>query len=472
MVWNKRIIARLGAVLLGIAAGGVGASDPAPLATIQQAYQEIAPALCLVSFSSEITNPASGQTSRRETQALGVMVSPDGLVLTHGHMKIANVTPFNIRVKAGQGSEMKEYPAVLLQKPHDINVCLLRLQDVGGARFPYVRFTRNIRLELGEPVLVFGLLGETLGYTASFCSRQVGAVLSKPRTTYCLDERLLPVGFVGGPVVNRAGAVVGVTGYDLSADEGGEVYLRSGYPLVFQADLFAKYVDSPPVEAKAGRGGAEPWLGVFTQPLTDDLAEYWGLEPTGGVVVSTIVPGSPGASAGLQRGDVVVEFNGAPVRIKEDREVLGFTKMVLDSPLGAPVPMKVLRRGQPLELSVVMTERPRTAREADEFEDAVFGLTVREITTDVRLLENLSDQVQGVIVRRVKSGGRAHLAGIPGGAIIMNFGGRPIASLDEYKAASAAVAAEKPKEVAVFCRVGPQTGFFRMEPVWDSGAGQ
>jgi serine protease Do len=313
-----------------------------------------------------------------------------------------------------------------------------------------------------------GLLGDTLDFSHSVILRRVGAIIEKPRTTYCIDDRLL-FGYVGGPVIDAAGEVVGVVGFDLSSSEGGEMYVRSGHPLVYQAGLFENEIKNPPTESGAKVAKDEAFLGVFSQPLSDDLAEYWKLPKNGGVVVGTVIPPSPAADAGLQLGDVIVRFNGVPVTAKLDREILGFTKLVRDAGIGKTVPVAVLREGKPLDLTVTLTARPKSARDAGEFEDKTFGLTVREITTDVRILLNLTEDVKGVIVRRVKSGSSANLAGIVPGTIILNFGDHPVASLEDFKNAVAGAAETKPAEVPVFCRVGSRTVFFRMQPRWDNG---
>jgi S1-C subfamily serine protease len=113
-----------------------------------------------------------------------------------------------------------------------------------------------------------------------------------------------------------------------------------------------------------------------------------------------------------------------------------------------------------------LAARPKERRDAEEFEDVVFGMTVQEITTDVRISRNLSPQVQGVIVKSVTSGGVAQIGRVRPGVIIMAIGEQPTQNIAEYKAASEAVAAQKPSEVSLFATVGAATGFFRIEPRW------
>ena len=345
--------------------------------------------------------------TERNSRVPGLLVSADGLVMVRGHVKFQNAEPFNFKVRIGQGEDEREYDAVLLQKPDRVNVCFLRIEQKDAPRFPYVAFAKDVSLRVGEPVLLVGVLGQALDYTPNVSVRRVSAVLDKPRPTYCLDDAV-PFGGVGGPVIDGQGRIVGVVGFDLSPAEGGDLYVRHGHPLIYPTDLFAEYIANPPTETGEVDGEDDAWLGVFTQPLSDDLAAYWGLEQDGGIVVSTLVEGGPGTDAGLRRGDVIVRFNDMPVNAKLDREVLGFTKMVRDAGAGARVPIRLLRDGKPMELSVTLAKRPTTAHDAGEFEDSVVGLTVRELTTDVRILLNLPEDVRGVIVppRQVGKPGR------------------------------------------------------------------
>jgi len=445
------------------APGGDGFTQEA----IAAAYEKVAPAVCLVAYTSEITNPTSGEATKRNNSSLGLLVSPRGLVMAPGHLQKENAEPFNIKVTVGQGDDETKHAALLLKKPDDVNVCFLQIESEEPLALPYVRFRRGASLALGQPLLLFGILSETLDFARGTFTCRVGTILPKPRRTYAID-RSIRYGFVGGPVANTRGELVGVIGFDLTRAEGGDLYVRSGHPLVYQTGLFQQYIEDPPSESVARNAEDDGWLGVFTQPLKDDYAEYWGLPKDGGVIVSSLVPGTPAEQAGIQRGDVIVNFDGTPIRAKQDREVVGFTKLVRETGVGKTVTVKLLRNGEPMEIETTLSSRPKSARDAGEFVDEVFGLTVREITQDVRIMLNLAEDVNGVIVRRVRSGSVAALAGMRPGIIVMNLGNYPIASLDEFQEAVQSIANAKPDEVTAFCRAGTATGFFRLQPRWEA----
>ena len=441
------------------------AGDGFETAQLKKAYDQLTPAMGILNYSSEVTNAATGESSKRDSSALALVVTPQGLIMTHGHMKVENSQPFNISVTIGQGNDEKDYDAELLGKPIDINIAFLQLKSDTPLNLPTIKFSDSASLGLAEPVAVLGLLGDTLDFNRAIHVGRIASVLDKPRTTYCLDEAVR-FGFVNGPVIDTQGRVVGVVGFDLSTAEGGELYVRSGHPLVYQSELFAKYIQTPPDGSAAPAGAGDAWLGVFTQPLTDDYAAYWKLDPKGGLIVSTVVPGSPAHTAGLQEGDVIVSFNETPIRAKQDRDVMGFTQLVRETGAGKTAPVRVMRKGEAVDLSVTLGERPRSSEDAEEYVDDVFGLTVRELTRDVRIRLNLSEDVQGVIVRTVKSGSAAQVGKMQPGVIVMAIGEQPVRNLEEFKAAVAKTQELKPAEVAVFARVGSETGFFRLVPVW------
>lgn len=438
-------------------------ADGIPKEIYQKIDSDFIPALCKITYAVEITNNNTGETSRRASYALGILVSEDGLVLAHGHILLENRKPMSIKVTVGSGEDEEEYSATYLEKPDDINVAFLQIETEEDIKFPYLEFDTKSTLALGDPFLNIGLLNANFDYAKTIQLHRVGAVLTDPRLTYTVDDSI-GFGFMGGPVFSENGTPIGVIGFDLSRNEGGEIYTRSGYPIVYQASLFQKYIDTPPGE----EDDDDAYLGVYTQPLTEDYAEYWKLPDEGGIIVSTVISGSPAYKAGFKSGDIITHFNEETVTARKDQDVVSFTKMVRESPVNEPLPIKFYREGKPMELKLTLTNRPIAGKDADEFEDKIFGITVRELTTDVRIRLNLGDQAQGVIVQAIKSGSPASLARLRRNYVIQAIGEIPVRNLDEFQKAIAQIANAKPTEIPVFCRIGANTAFFRMKPRWDN----
>lgn len=434
--------------------------------TIREVYDEFKEALVVVEYSIEYYDPRRQQEVKRDLHCLGVVVDRSGLVMVRGHVSLANVKPFNVRVRMDSGTR---YDATVLQKDRRINVAFLKLtpsaedEDNGGLDLPFVPFAESPSLNVGDEIMVLGILPEVLDYEKTFHVGRVASVIETPRRVYTTDFAV-PYGMVGGPVINASGEVVGVIGYDLSSREGGDIYVRAGYPLLYTADLFQHLIDNPPTEEEDLE---EAWLGVFIQPLTDDLAEYWELEKTGGVVASTIIKDSPAERAGVKRGDVIKVFDGKPVTFKEDGEMRGFTRLVRESGIGKNVPVTVMRDGQEVQLSVLLEETPKTTAEAEKHEDKEFGLTVREITADFIIVSDLDPDVKGVVVDRVQGAGWASLGGLVPGDIVKEIDGKQVTALDDFKEILADIKDRKPKQIAVFIERGRRTGFMRIEPDWE-----
>ena len=469
---GKWEIARVAAVAVtmllvcnGVAAVTAGGSAFSPERT-RELFEKFKPALVVVNYSIEYYDPGRQQDVKRDLYCLGVVVERSGLVMVRGHVSVANVKPFNVRVRFDSGVR---YEGTVLEKDKRINVAFVKLVpptgsgSEGGLDLPFVSFATEASLNVGDEVMVLGLLPEMLDFEKTFQVRQIASVIETPRRVYVTDLPV-PYGMAGGPVINADGEAVGVIGYDLDPREGGEIYVRSGYPLIYTADLFQHLIDNPPIERKDQQ---EAWIGVFTQPLTDDLAEYWGLDKTGGVVVSTVIADSPAERAGIVRGDVVRVFDGQPVTAKEETDVRDFTRMVRESGAGRTVPVTVFRDGKPVQLSVLLEEAPKTAAEAEKYGDEEFGFTVREITEDFIIVGDLDPGIKGLVVDRVEAAGWASLAGLLPGDILREFGGKPVGSIDELKSLLDEIKTNKPKEVVVFVERRGRTGFLRIEPDWE-----
>jgi serine protease Do len=158
-----------------------------------------------------------------------------------------------------------------------------------------------------------------------------------------LSDVAINPGCNGGPLLDTAGRVVGinlVSGRDRSGGLGLAVSIHDALPII--------------AALERGRRPAKPWLGLGVQHVDADLARAFGLERARGALVSRLVDGGPAARAGLQLGDVVVGFAGRAVADPQ-----GLIAIVQQAPLGRPLPIRVLRDGQPRQLRIRPQPRPR-----------------------------------------------------------------------------------------------------------------
>jgi len=116
----------LGLLAILFAAPRVASAEAFPAPVIRQAYNQWARALCLVTFSQELTDPRSGESRRREGTALGLLVRSDGLVITHGHLQTDTSRITDARIRLESDGKTDELPAVVLGKPDDLNLLFLQ----------------------------------------------------------------------------------------------------------------------------------------------------------------------------------------------------------------------------------------------------------------------------------------------------------------------------------------------------------
>jgi len=431
-------------------------------ATISRVYSELSPALVVVQYAVEVYDRNSQRTRKQSGHCLGVLVRPSGLVLAPGHVNMPDAEPIDVRVRL---LSQREYDAHVLPKDKNLNVTLFQIDSSESLELPYADFAER-ELEVGEQVMVMGVLTPGTDFARTFELGWVSSVIESPRKVYATTVPVT-LGLMGGPVVNVRGEVVGVIGRDLSPSQGGQIYVRYDYPMVYPSKELVPLIETPPSKTQE-RVRNEAWLGVFIQPLSDELAEYWQIEPTGGIVISGVIPQSPAEDAGIVRGDIVKTVGGTPVTARRDAQVSEFTKLVREVGNDKTVRITLLRDRQPVDVDVELTALPKESDEAERYKDEDFGLTVREMTVDVILFGELEPTIQGVVVHSVVSAGWAALAGIRPDDIVLAVGDEKITGLDDFKRVLDELRESRPAEIVIFAQRRLRTAFFRIEPQWDS----
>lgn len=432
---------------------------PPPLPTGQVLFDRYASQLVVMRYTADLPQPGG---EARAAHQLGVFVDADGLVLVPGYAQSLSLKPRDFLFTVGD----ETYGGDLLRQDGQLNLSYVRItppEDDTAPAFDAVSFAEPVTLEVGEDVWVFGMLPEQAGFAKQLRRRRVAAVLEDPSTVYVLDGTPDPRD-AGGLVLTLDGRPAGVVGYELTTQQGGELYVRHGMPLIFPAALLAKHILEPRDTEAAPEQQA--WFGILVQPLRPDFKEYFGLEDETGCIVSNVVRGSPAERAGLERGDIVVAFNGENLDVPNDLAVLTFTRSVRDLPLDTPIPIQYLRDGELRDATVELSPVPKTAARADNIRQPAWGLLVRELTQDVVYLANLPPDMAGVVVDGVEPGGPAQAAGLQPGDIIRELNSTPVDSLGAYGEAIDQLASMRSEKIVLFIQRNQRTGFTTLEPDW------
>jgi serine protease Do len=224
----------------------------------------------------------------------------------------------------------------------------------------------------------------------------------------------------GGALVNIRGELIGINTAIFSTTGG---YQGIGFAI---PSNMAKVVMENLIEkGKVVRG----WLGVTIQRLTPELAEQFSLEDTKGVLVGDVSDGGPAETAGIQRGDVIVEYDG-----KKIDDVTTLRNVVAETPPGKEVPMKLVREGKKQNVNVIISEMPSDLEQlAGMFDNVLQGIHVKNITPSAR--ENLAipERIQGVIVTDIDADSTARGV-LEKNDIIIEINKRKITSTEDYRA--------------------------------------
>ena len=225
------------------------------------------------------------------------------------------------------------------------------------------------------------------------------------------------------------GEVVGVNTAILSPN-GGSI----GIGFSMASNVVTRVVDQLREFGETRRG----WLGVRIQDLTEDLAEGFGLESTDGALVNSVQDG-PSKEGGMLDGDIIVNFAGKPV--KDTRELV---RSVANSPVGETVRVIVLREGKSVTLKITLGRREeaeqavQTAAPAPEEEVApetksILGVTLSELTEEMRSQLNLDEKQEGLAILEVDETSEAYEKGLRAGDVITEAGQQKIASIADLE---------------------------------------
>jgi len=361
-----------------------------------------------------------GGDDRFDSQSLGsgFIVSKDGYVMTNNHV-IKDAKEIIVRL-----SDRRELVAELIGSDERSDLALLKID---AKDLPAVAIGKSAELKVGEWVLA---IGSPFGFDHSVTAGIVSAKgRNLPRENYVpfiqTDVAINP-GNSGGPLFNLDGEVVGINS-QIYSRTGGFMGLSFAIPI----DMAMNIADQLKASGHVVRG----WLGVLIQDVTRELAESFGMDKPKGALVAKVLPDSPAESSGFQLGDVIVEFNGHEVDTSSSLPPLvGITAV------GKNTPVRVIRNGKKIKLTVVIGELPAedklaAASSSGEMPqtptiDNKLNIIVSDLTKEQQ--EGMDLEGKGVVVAEIKRG-PASKAGVRKGDVIVMINNKEIENVSQFK---------------------------------------
>ena len=355
--------------------------------------------------------PSNGQGRTEERQSLGsgFVISEDGYVMTNAHV-VQDADEILVRL-----NDRRELRAEVVGSDPQTDVAVLKID---ANDLPTLNLGDSDELKVGEWVAA---IGSPFGFDHSVTAGSVSAInRTLPRDAYVpfiqTDVAINP-GNSGGPLFNLDGEVVGINS-QIFTRSGGFMGVSFAIPINVAMDVAEQLREGGRVD----RG----WLGVMIQPVSDDLAESFGMENAIGALIADLDPEGPAAQGGLQAGDVILEVNGEEVERSSS-----LPRLIGKGAPGTEVELTLMRDGEELTESVELGSWPDTEQQsaqAGSNNQARLGVMVAEIDDTMREQLNVPG---GVIVRQVESGSVAAEAGIRPGDVLVSIDHRSVSSSAE-----------------------------------------
>ena len=263
----------------------------------------------------------------------GVIVSDQGHVVTNLHV-VNNASAVQVQLADG-----RTLPAKFVGADDPSDIAILKIDAEGLQPLP---FGDSDKVNVGQMVFAVGNpLGLQETVTQGIISAKGRRALSEAANEFFQTDAAINPGSSGGPLMNLDGEIIAINN---SISPQGQ-----GIGFAIPANTVRRVFESIRDHGRFIR----PWFGAFMRSLTPRLAQQLGLPDASGVLVMLTYEGSPAQVGGVKSGDVIVEFNGKPIR-----DLIDLRNRVAETDIGQQVAMRVRRGGKEVPLQTVLAAEP------------------------------------------------------------------------------------------------------------------
>ncbi|MBK7024743.1 MAG: Do family serine endopeptidase [Sulfuritalea sp.] len=283
------------------------------------------------------------ESQRRSGLGSGVVVSPEGYILTNFHV-IDGAD--EIEVAHNDGSK---YKARVVGSDPESDLAVLRIP--ADHKLPVIAFGSSDSLRVGDVVLAIGNpfgVGQTVtsGIVSALGRSQLGINTFE---NFIQTDAAINPGNSGGALVDANGHLVGIN-TAIYSQSGGSMGIGFAIPVSLAKNVMEQIV-------KTG-GVTRGWVGIEVQEITPELAESFKLADTRGALIAGVMRGSPADKAGIKPGDVLTQVAGKPVK-----DAQAMLELIAALEPGKTARFELKREGRVVGLDILIGKRPRPPKE-------------------------------------------------------------------------------------------------------------
>ena len=377
--------------------------------------------------------PGTNRKRQREpiARAAGtgfIINSREGFILTNNHV-VEDAIKIEVFLYA---DDETPYLAKVIGKDSLTDSALIQLIDKPSTTLPEAKFGDSSQMQPGDWVMAIGnpfSLAHTVSVGVVSATKRPFAVTDQRWNEMLQTDAAINPGNSGGPLLNVRGEVIGINTAIISNGQSeGNIGIGFAVPINTVRDLLPQLR-----EGKVIRGR----IGVSVQAVPREGFDEFGLKTRTGAIVASVLPGSAAGKAGMEPGDVVVEYNGRPVSNRDE-----LVRMVVATKPGTTVAVKILRVRQEKTLNVTVEQLDLEAEqqtvqtrrsnnqptENTETQGSGFGLTLSNLTPQVSRRLQVPSGRAGALVSDVDPDGPAAASGLRAGDVILSVNRKPVAN--------------------------------------------
>ena len=376
----------------------------------------------------------------------GVIISPDGYILTNDHV-VNGAVQIHVTLR-----DRRRFPAKLIGVDKLNDLAVIKIDATNLTTIPWGDSTR---LQPGQTVLAFG---SPFGNFPFSVTRGIVSALNRPNLfskdrrkpgDYIQTDAAINPGNSGGPLVDANGELIGINTFIITNSGS---FAGAGFAIPSE---IARASANDIIKFGTVRHG---YLGISMNDVTPDNASFFNLPDSTGAIISQVTPDSPASRAGLKSGDVLREIDGHKIENSGTLQVA-----VTSMPPGTKITLGIIRNGKPMTLPVTVGEYHGASEVAENGSGSNkrgrLGLTVTSLTPEIRSQLGVPGDIKGAAIQSVRPASPADEAGLAPGEVITEVNRHPVTDADNFVSQVQALPPGKDILVLVWSKGGT---FFRV----------